>query len=545
MKKPIISISNISKSYRLYEKPLDRLKQAIFKKRRYFHEHQALIDISFDMTEGEIIGLIGKNGSGKTTLLQIISGILTPTAGQIQRSGNLFALLELGSGFNLDFTGRENISINGMILGLKPSEIDPLSEQIIAFADIGDYIDEPVRTYSTGMHARLAMAIAVHISADLLLIDEILSVGDIFFQMKCFERVQSLINKGKTVLLCSHDLGAIRRYCSRAIYLEKGKLVADGEPDEVLELYLKSGEGNNSQETNVAPQKMGLTLITADQWQPDEEFYSLVRSPRGMAFVDGGNILVAELTSHSLIEVSQEGKVVGQWGKTGFTAGSVYDPISLETLPDGGVALADYTTGRLSVAYRNGKLKPLFEGLKISSQPSMLRFGPDESVWIFCVSDSSLWVVGPESVPRRILPQDGREWFIADIAFKDGVAYITDFRNHQILVFDAFTAEQKDKISLMDCKTARGPYGIVILNNYIIVTCHDSHSLIIAEAGSSRPEIFSIDLRKHLINNPCYLLVDGSRIYISASMLGGITAFDISSWPILSKPHSQHKVLKV
>ena len=544
MKIPVISVSDISKCYRLYEKPIDRLKQAVFRERRqYFHEHWALRDISFEMYEGEIVGLVGRNGSGKTTMLQIIAGILTPTTGQVRQSGKLFALLELGSGFDHDFTGRENIDISGMILGLKSSDMKLLSEQIIAFADIGEYIDEPVRTYSTGMHARLAMAIAIHISADLLLIDEILSVGDVFFQMKCFERVQSLMSSGKTTLLCSHDLGAIRRYCSRVIYLEEGKLVADGEPDEVLELYLKSGERDHGKKIVNRKIKMNFSLKTAEEWQPDDEFYSIVRSPRGMAFVDGGNIVVAELTSHSLIEVSREGKIVGQWSKSGFGAGSVYDPVSLETLPDGGVALADYTTDRLSVVYRNGKLKPLFEGLKISSQPFMLRFGPDESSWISCVSDGSLWVVEPESVPRRILQEDSRQWLITDIAFENGLAYMTDFRNHEILVFDAFTAEQKAKISLMDCETARAPHGIVILNNYIVVTCHDSHSLVIVEADSEQPEIFSIDLREHLINHPCYLAIDGCRAYVSASTLGCVTAFDISSWSILSEPHSQQALL--
>lgn len=540
MKKPVISICNISKSYRLYKKPSDRLKQAIFRKRRYFHKHQALADISFDMAEGEIVGLIGKNGSGKTTLLQIISGILTPTAGNIQRSGNLFALLELGSGFDPNFTGRENISFNGMILGLKPSEIDQLSEQIIEFADIGDYIDEPVRTYSTGMHTRLAMAVAIHISADLLLIDELLSVGDVFFQMKCFEQMQSLMNRGKTTLLCSHDLGAIRRYCNRVIYLEKGKLVADGDPDEVLELYLKSNESSNNKKPVSCKKKIDLSLAIAEEWKPDEEFYSLVRSPRGLAFVDNGNILIAEVTNHSLVEITRTGKIVGLWSKTGFDADSVYDPIGLEALPNGGVALADYTTDRLSVVYPDGKLEPLFEGLKISGQPFMLRLGPDGSFWISCLSDSSLWVVNNNSATKKILPQTDRKWLIADIAFENGLAYITDSKNHEILVFDAFTAEQKSKISLMDCKTARAPWGIAILNNYVVVACHDSHSLVIIDLESKKPEIFNIDLLEHIINNPCYLLVEGNRIYISASILGNIAAFDISGWPMLSACHDNH-----
>ena len=555
----VISISGLGKCYRLYEKPIDRLKQAIFRKgKQYFHEHWALQDVSLDIREGEIVGIVGRNGAGKTTLLRIVAGILAPTTGQVQRHGNTFAILELGSGFNPEFTGRDNIRTSGMILGLSSAQIDLLAGEIIAFADIGEYIDEPLKTYSTGMHARLAMAVALHISADLLLIDEILSVGDVFFQMKCFDRVQSLMKEGRTTLLCSHDLGAIRRYCSRVVFMEHGRLVADGQPDDVLTRYLRSGgfefsdgsavlsdesipqtdsaeetEGAADTDIGAVDKPPTFPLSVADEWQPDEEFARLVRSPRGLAFVDGGNVLVADTLTHSLVEITREGKVVGTWGRIGFEPGALYNPVGLERLQDGGVAVADYSTSRLTVVYRSGEVRPLFDGLTIGDQPFIVRCGTDGTVWISCAAGGSMWTVTASGKARMILPEDAPPRYITDVAFAGGEAFLTDLRNDEILVCDEATAQHKRTISLSRCTDARGPSAIAILGDHFVLTCHDSHSMVIFDSQDEHPEGVTIDLRDYVINHPCCMAIDGDRAYVSASTLGSVTAFDISNWSIL------------
>ncbi len=534
----VISAEGISKCYQLYAKPIDRLKQAMFRgKRQYFHEHWALRDVSFEINDGEVVGLVGRNGAGKTTLLRIISGILTPTSGELRRLGKIFALLELGSGFNVEFTGRENVRTSGMILGLTSAQIDSLEDEIVEFADIDEYIDQPVKTYSTGMAARLAMSVALHVSADLLLIDEVLSVGDVFFQQKCFNKVQSLMNEGRTTLLCSHDLGAIRRYCSRVIYLDDGKIIADGDPDEVLTLYLKRGQSQShirvasSVTSKLRPEDFPVTV--ADEWQPDEEFTSLMKSTRGLTLLENGNLLIGELSSHSLIEADRTGKVIGKWGKTGFEPGTIYDPVSLERLADGKVAVADYTTGRLSLVSSNGEIQPLFDNVKIGGQPSMIRFGPDKQAWISCLSDGSLWKVSGSGQAQKILPENGHQkCLVTDIAFEEGDAFLADFQNHEIIVLDAETTEQKRRMPLSG--QARGPHGIAVLNDHIALTCHDSHSLAILDRKGSAGVIHSINLQDYLVECPCCLAIDSNRAYISSVMMGGLLALDISNWTILN-----------
>lgn len=234
-----ISIRNLSKTYRLFGHPGDRIKQFFSLGLKQYHQgFTALKDVSFDIKKGETVGIIGRNGSGKSTLLQLICGILKPTSGTLQVNGRISALLELGAGFNPEFTGRENVYFHGTLMGLSKVEIDARFDAIIAFAEIGKFIDQPVRTYSSGMFVRLAFATAIHVEPDILVVDEALSVGDMAFQRKCFEYIGFLLSsKQRIVLLVSHDLRQVERFCSRAILFHDGQVVADGAAHDVCQLY--------------------------------------------------------------------------------------------------------------------------------------------------------------------------------------------------------------------------------------------------------------------------------------------------------------------
>ena len=209
---------------------------------RRMHRHEALHDISFELRRGEALGIIGLNGSGKSTLLQIIAGVLAPTTGTVETHGRIAALLELGSGFNPELTGRENIYINGAILGLARARIEALLGSIIAFADIGDYIDQPVKTYSSGMALRLAFSVQVHVEPDILIVDEALAVGDAAFQAKALARIDEILARGTTLLFVGHDLNAVRAFCHRAMLLEKGRIVDSGSPDDVVVAYMQRNQ---------------------------------------------------------------------------------------------------------------------------------------------------------------------------------------------------------------------------------------------------------------------------------------------------------------
>lgn len=237
--KPAIQVSGLGKHYQSYDKPHHRLLQAAFGGRlQYSREFSALQHVSFSINRGETVGIIGRNGSGKSTLLQLICGTLTPSAGQIEVNGRIAALLELGAGFNPEFSGRENVFLNASILGLSKTEIESRLEQILAFADIGDFIDQPVKTYSSGMFVRLAFAVIAHVDADILIIDEALAVGDAFFTQKCMRFLRQFKEHG-TILFVSHDTAAVVNLCERAIWLDHGQLKAIGEAKTVSELYLK------------------------------------------------------------------------------------------------------------------------------------------------------------------------------------------------------------------------------------------------------------------------------------------------------------------
>lgn len=234
-----ISVKNLTKKYRIFSHPGDRIKQALTLGRVRFHrEFTALQDVSFEIKKGETVGIIGRNGSGKSTLLQLICGILKPTSGTVEVNGRVSALLELGAGFNPEFTGRENVYFQGAVLGLAKEEMDRRFDDIAAFADIGEFVDQPVRTYSSGMFVRLAFATAIHVDPDILIVDEALAVGDMAFQRKCFELLgQLLLDKQRIVLLVSHDLRQVERFCSRVIFLQEGKVMAEGPSYDVCQLY--------------------------------------------------------------------------------------------------------------------------------------------------------------------------------------------------------------------------------------------------------------------------------------------------------------------
>lgn len=236
----VVSVKNLGKCYRIYESPRDKLKEVFLFGRRTLHrEFWALRDISFDVKKGETLGIIGRNGSGKSTLLQILCGTITPNTGEVAIRGRVAALLELGSGFNMDFTGRENIHMNAAILGLTREEIEKKYDQIVSFAELENFIDQPVKTYSTGMLMRLGFAIAAHVDADILVIDEALAVGDAFFVQKCMRFLRKFRRQG-TLIFVSHDSAAVTNLCNRVILLESGTMKANGPAKDVCNLYLES-----------------------------------------------------------------------------------------------------------------------------------------------------------------------------------------------------------------------------------------------------------------------------------------------------------------
>ncbi|MBB1077818.1 ABC transporter ATP-binding protein [Rhodoferax sp. 4810] len=242
-----ISVKNLSKRYEIYANPRDRLKQFVLPRlqslvgqapKQYFKDFWALKDVSFEVKKGETVGIIGRNGSGKSTLLQMICGTLNPTEGSIQTHGRIAALLELGSGFNPEYTGRENVYMNAAVLGLSNEEIDARFSDIVAFADIGDFIEQPVKTYSSGMMIRLAFAVAINVKPDILVIDEALSVGDIRFQSKCMRAIQEIKDKGSAILFVTHSPGQIEALCSMAVWLNDGVLKAEGLPKHLIRQYV-------------------------------------------------------------------------------------------------------------------------------------------------------------------------------------------------------------------------------------------------------------------------------------------------------------------
>ncbi len=272
-----VKVENLSKCYHIYDNPSDRLKQFVVPRlqrlawqfpKQYFREFWALKDVSFEVKRGETVGIIGRNGSGKSTLLQMICGTLSPTGGNVETLGRIAALLELGSGFNPEFTGRENVYMNAAVLGLSNEEIDACFNDIVAFADIGDFIEQPVKTYSSGMFVRLAFAVAVHAHPDILVVDEALSVGDIAFQNKCMEKINAIKERGTSILFVSHDLSTVQIICDRVIWMKSGSLRLAGYPVDVCqEYYVDSidhkGSATTIEDVVIVQQSTGLARFSS------------------------------------------------------------------------------------------------------------------------------------------------------------------------------------------------------------------------------------------------------------------------------------------
>ena len=235
-----INVCDVTKIYRLYDKPIDRLKESIsLTHKKYHKEFFALDKISFSVEKGSTVGIIGTNGSGKSTILKIITGVLNPTTGSVEVDGNISALLELGAGFNMDYTGIENIYMNGTMMGFSREQMDAKLPEILEFADIGDFVHQPVKTYSSGMFVRLAFALAINVEPEILIVDEALSVGDVFFQAKCYRRMEEIRKTGTTILMVTHDMGSVIKYCDKVILLNKGEFLAEGPAGEMVDLYKK------------------------------------------------------------------------------------------------------------------------------------------------------------------------------------------------------------------------------------------------------------------------------------------------------------------
>ena len=271
-----IKVENVSKIYKLYDKPSYRFKEALGLTKKTLHQdHYALNNVSFDVKKGETVGIIGTNGSGKSTILKIITGVLNPTEGDVKLEGRISALLELGAGFNQEYTGLENIYLNGTMMGFSDAEIAARVDDILDFADIGDFIHQPVKTYSSGMFVRLAFAVAINIDPEILIVDEALSVGDVFFQVKCYHKFEEFKKLGKTILFVSHDLGSISKYCDRVILLNKGVKVSEGDPKTIVDMYKQIMVNNDAEikmgasegETNKENENPDYNDIQKGEWK--------------------------------------------------------------------------------------------------------------------------------------------------------------------------------------------------------------------------------------------------------------------------------------
>ena len=249
-----IQVKHLDKMYKLYNKPSDRLKEALGFKVPV-REHYALRDVSFEVKRGETVGIIGTNGSGKSTILKIITGVLNPTGGEVVVDGRISALLELGAGFNMEYTGIENVYLNGTMMGFSREEIDARLQDILDFADIGDFVHQPVKAYSSGMFVRLAFAVAINIDPEILIVDEALSVGDVFFQAKCYRKFEEFKKMGRTILFVSHDLSSIARYCDRVVLLNKGVKLEEGSPKQMVDMYKQLLVGQDPAKQQIQEEK--------------------------------------------------------------------------------------------------------------------------------------------------------------------------------------------------------------------------------------------------------------------------------------------------
>lgn len=275
-----IKLTDVSKIYKLYTKPMDRLKESLsLTKKQYSQDHFAINDVSFEIKKGEIVGFLGTNGAGKSTILKMITGVLTPSKGNIEVKGSISALLELGTGFNMEYTGIQNIYLYGTMMNKSKEQMDKEIDKIIEFADIGEFIYQPVKTYSSGMFARLAFAVSINVQPEILIVDEILSVGDTRFQIKCMKKMKEMMTSGTTVLFVSHDINAIRRFCTSAIWLHKGSIKAQGNVDSIADMY--------------------EDFLKLDGKQENEDIVSKVDDGEHYEYKEG---IIAEVNSFKLID---------------------------------------------------------------------------------------------------------------------------------------------------------------------------------------------------------------------------------------------------
>jgi teichoic acid transport system ATP-binding protein len=298
MREKVIEIKDIIKTYKLYNKPVDFAKEVLtFGRKSYHRPHNALNGINLDVYKGECIGIIGTNGSGKSTLLKLVTGVATPTSGTIRVNGKISALLELGAGFKPEFTGLENIYLNGTILGYTEKEMDERVQSIIDFAEIGDFINQPVKSYSSGMFARLAFAVAINVDPDILIVDEALSVGDIFFQSKCYQKFMSFKEAGKTILFVSHDLGSVIKYCDRTLLIHEGNQIMVGESADVVNVYKKilvNQYDDGTKKEGAAEQKTSIANLDPNTlWKN-----SMVSNPKALEYGNG----VANIIDYAIVD---------------------------------------------------------------------------------------------------------------------------------------------------------------------------------------------------------------------------------------------------
>ena len=271
-----ISVQDVTKIYRLYDKPIDRLLEAMsITKKTYHKKFFALDKISFEIEKGTTVGIIGTNGSGKSTILKIITGVLNPSSGNVEVEGNISALLELGAGFNMDYTGIENIYMNGTMMGFGREEMEKKLPEILEFADIGDFVHQPVKTYSSGMFVRLAFALTINVEPEILIVDEALSVGDVFFQAKCYKKMDEIRQKGTTILMVTHDMGSVIKYCDKVILLNKGSFVAEGKAGEIVDLYKKILANRFEIEEEAKDDKLPVEAKAADTGKLMKESLSI------------------------------------------------------------------------------------------------------------------------------------------------------------------------------------------------------------------------------------------------------------------------------
>ena len=294
-KKVAICVENVDKIYKLYNRPSDRLRDAfsLSKKKRY-KEKYALNQVNMTVYQGETVGIIGTNGSGKSTILKMITGVLNPTKGKITVNGRISALLELGAGFNMEYNGIENIYLNGTMMGFSKKEIDEKLESILSFADIGDYVYQPCKTYSSGMFVRLAFAVAINIDPEILIVDEALSVGDVFFQAKCYQKFDEFKKLGKTILFVSHDLSSISKYCDRVVLLNQGEKLGEGTPKEMIDAYKRVLVGQYSEDTGEKDDSVNPNLLEYGDKSAVIEKYSITddRGEKTTAIVKGSSFTI-------------------------------------------------------------------------------------------------------------------------------------------------------------------------------------------------------------------------------------------------------------